>query len=117
MWSHKQQTVDGIVLNLPSIDRMLMKQKSNKEQEVWVIKDHSVQELVKETCMLLMKQEWCSDSFKLTRQLAVTLVYYLSKYLLNEANVEVTAKEFGLNRQQLCKLVTGKKFKSGKASN
>ena len=50
-------TVDRIILNLPSIDRMLMKYKSNKEQEVWVIKDHSVQELVKETCMPLMKQE------------------------------------------------------------
>ena len=44
------------------------------------------------------------------------MVYFMRKNLFKEANVESIANEFKLKKQQLYKLVTGKKFKSGKVA-
>ena len=67
-------------------------------------------------CLPLMKDNWTEKSFKLTRQLAATVVYFMRKNLFKEANVESIADEFKLKKQQLYKLVSGKKFKSGKVT-
>ena len=105
---------DGIVLNSPSIDRMLAKQKINREQQDELVQGHLTSKAVEETCIPTMKEEWMEKSFKPTRQLVATVVYFLRKNLFKEVNVELIAKEFKLKKQQLYKLVMGKKFKGGK---
>ena len=44
------------------------------------------------------------------------MVYFMRKNLFKEASVESIADEFKLKKQQLYKLVMGKKFKSGKVA-
>ena len=107
-------TADGIVINSPSIDRMLMEQKNSKNRQDELLQEHFTGKVVEETCLPLMRDDWIERSFKPTRQLTVTVVYFMRKNLFEEANVESIANEFKLKKQQLYKLVTGKKFKSGK---
>ena len=106
-------TVDGIIINSPSTDRMLVEQKNSKNRQ----DEHLTSKAVEETCLPLMRDDWVEKSFKLTQQLAVTVVYFMRKNLFKEASVELIADEFKLKKQQLYKLVTGKKFKSGKIAN
>ena len=88
--------MDGIILNSPSIERMLANQKINKD----MVQEHSTSKAVKETCLPTIKEEWTKKSFKPTRQLAATVVYFLRKNLFKEANVELIAKELKLKKQQ-----------------
>ena len=67
-------------------------------------------------CLPTMKEEWIEKSFKPTHQLAATVVYFMRKNLFKEANVESIADEFKLKKQQMYKLVMGKKFKGGKVA-
>ena len=107
-------TVDGIIINSPSIDRMLKEQKNNKNRQDELLQEHLTSKAVEETCLPLMKDDWAERSFKLMRQLAVMVAYFMRKNLFKEVNVESIADEFKLKKQQLYKLVSGKKFKSGK---
>ena len=109
-------TVDEIVINSPSIDRMLMEQKNSKNRQDELLQEHLTNTAVEEMCLPLMKEDWIDRSFKPTRQLAATVVYFMRKNLFKEASVESIADEFKLKKQQLYKLVTGKKFKSGKVA-
>ena len=63
-----------------------------------------------------MRDEWAERSFKPMRQLAAMVVYFMRKNLFKEVNMESIADEFKLKKQQLYKLVSGKKFKSGKVT-
>ena len=85
-------TTDGIVLNSPSIDRMLANQKINRELQVELVQGHSTSKAVEETCIPTMKEEWMEKSFKQTHQLAAAVVYFLRKNLFKEANVELIAE-------------------------
>ena len=58
--------VDGIVINSPSIDRMLKEQKTNKNRQDELLEEHLTSKAVEETCLLLMKNDWVETSFKLT---------------------------------------------------
>ena len=107
-------TVDGIIINSPSIDRILKEQKNNKNRQDELLQEHLTSKAVEETYLPLMKDDWAERSFKPTWQLAVTVVYFMRKNLFKEANVELIADEFKLKKQQLYELVSGKKFKSGK---
>ena len=109
-------TVDKIVITSPSIDRLLMEQKDSKTRQDELLQEHLTSKVVKEMCLLLMRDKWIEKSFKLTQQLAVTVVYFMRKNLFKEASVESIADEFKLKKQQLYKLVMGKKFKSGKVA-
>ena len=51
---------------------------------------------------------------ELTRQLAAMVVCFMEKNSSKEANVESIAHEFKRKKQQLYKLVSDKKFSSGK---
>ena len=93
---------------------MLKEQKTNKNRQDELLQEHLTSKAVEETCLPLMKNDWVETTFKLTRQLAATVVYFMRKNLFKEANVESIADEFKLKKQQLYKLVSGKKFKSGK---
>ena len=104
-------TVDGIIINSPSIDRMLKEQKSNKKRQGKLLQEHLTSNAVEETCLPLMKDDWAEGSFKPTQQLAVRVVYFVRKNLFGEANVESIADKFKLKKQQLYKLVSGKKQK------
>ena len=106
--------VDGIIINSPSIDRMLKEQKTNKNRQDELLREHLTSKAVEETCLCLMKNDWAETSFKLTQQLAVMVVYFMRKNLFKEVNVKSIADEFKLKKQQLHKLMSGKKFKSGK---
>ena len=108
-------TVDGIVLNSPLIDRMLMNQRINKNRQDELLQEHSTHKAVEETCLPTMKEEWI-ESFKPTHQLAVTVMYFMRKNLFKEASVESIVDEFKLIKQQMYKLAMGKKFKGGKAA-
>ena len=108
--------VDRIVINSPSIDRMLKEQKGNKKRQDKLLQEHLTSKAVEEMCLPLMKDDWTERSFKPTRQLAVTVVYFMRKNFFKEVNVESIADEFKLKKQQLYKLVSGKKFKSGKVT-
>ena len=109
-------TVDGIVINSPSIDRMLMEQNNSKSRQDELLQEHLTSKAVEETCLPLMREDRIEKSFKPTRQLAATVVYFMRKNLFKEASVESIADEFKLKKQQLYKLVMGKKFKSGKVA-
>ena len=109
-------TLDRIVINSPSIDRMLKEQKNNKNRQDELLQEHLTSKAVEETCLPLMKDDWAERSFKPTWQLAVMVVYFMRKNLFKEVNVESIADEFKLNRQQLHKLVSDKKFKRGKVT-
>ena len=91
-------TTDGIVLNSPSIDRMLANQKFNRKQQEELIQEHWTSKAVEETCIPMMKDEWVEKSFKPTHQLVATAVYFLRKNLSMEANVELIAEEFKLKK-------------------
>ena len=67
-------------------------------------------------CLPMMKEEWAEKRSKPTCQLAATVIYFMTKNLFKEASVESIADEFQLKKQQMYKLVTGKKFKGGKAA-
>ena len=109
-------TVDEIIINSLSIDRILKEQKSNKKRQDKLLQEHLTSKAVEETCLPLMKDDWAEGSFKLTRQLAAKVVYFMRKNLFKEANVESIADKFKLKKQQLYKLVSGKKLKSGKVT-
>ena len=108
-------TMNGIIINSPSIDRMLKEQKSNKKRQDELLQEHLTSKAVEETCLPLMKDDWAEGSFKPT-QLAATVVYFMRKNLFKEANMESIADKFKLKKQQLYKLVSGKKFKGGKVT-
>ena len=108
--------VDRIVINSLSIDRMLKEQKRNKNRQDELLQEHLTSKAVEEMCLPLMKDDWAERSFKPMRQLAATVVYFMRKNLFKEVNVESIADEFKLKKQQLYKLVSGKKFKSGKVT-
>ena len=59
-------TADGIVINLPSIDRMLMEQKNSKSREDELLQEHLTSKAVEETCLPLMREDWIEKSFKPT---------------------------------------------------
>ena len=109
-------TADRIIINSPSIDRMLMEQKNSKSRQDELLQEHLTSKVVEEMCLPLMRDNWAEKSFKPTQQLAVTVVYFMRKNLFKEASVESIADEFKLKKQQLYKLVMGKKFKSGKVA-
>ena len=109
-------TVDGIVINSPSIDRMLEEQKNNKNRQDELLQEHLTSKAFEETCLPLMKNDWAERSFKPMQQLSVMVMYFMRKNLFKEVNVELIADEFKLKKQQLYKLVSGKKFKSGKVT-
>ena len=67
-------------------------------------------------CLPLMKEDWIDKSFKPTRQLVATVAYFMRKNLFKEASIELIADKFKLKKEQLYKLVMGKKFKSGKVA-
>ena len=106
--------VDRIVINSMSIDRMLKEQKTNKNKQDELLQEHLTSKAVEETCLPLMKNGWAKTSFNPARQLAAMVVYFMRKNLFKESNVESIADEFKLKKQQLYKLVSGRKFKSGK---
>ena len=108
--------MDGIIINSPSIDRILKEQKSNKNRQDELLQENLTSKAVEETCLSLMKDDWAERSFKLTQQLAAMMVYFMRKNLFKEANVELIADKFQLKKQQLYKLVSGKNFKSGKVT-
>ena len=109
-------TIDGIVINSMLIDRMLKEQKSNKKRQDELLQEHLTSKAVEETCLPLRKDDWAEGSFKLTRQLAAMVVYFMKRNLFKEENVESIADEFKLKKQQLYKLVSGKKFKGGQVT-
>ena len=80
------------------------------------MQEHLTSKAFEETCLPLMRDDWIERSFKPTRQLPAMVVYFMRKNLFKEANMESIADEFKLKKQQLYKLVTGKKFKSGKVT-
>ena len=49
--------VDRIVINSPSIDRMLKEQKSNKNRQDELLQEHLTSKAVEETCLPLMKND------------------------------------------------------------
>ena len=109
-------TADRIVINSPSIDRMLMEQRNSKNRQDELLQEHSTSKEVEETYLPLMRNDWAEKNFKLTRQLAATVAYFMRKNLFKEASIELNADEFKLKKQKLYKLVSGKKFKSGKVT-
>ena len=50
-------TVDGIVINSPSIDRMLVEQKNSKNRQDELLKEHLTSKAVEETCLPLMRDD------------------------------------------------------------
>ena len=59
-------TVDRIIINLPSIDRMLSEQKNSKIRQDELLQEHLTSKTVEETCLPLMRNDWAEKSFKLT---------------------------------------------------
>ena len=59
-------TVDGIVINSPSIDRMLTEQKNNKNRQDELLQEHLTSKAVEEMCLPLMREDWIDKSFKPT---------------------------------------------------
>ena len=93
--------VDGIVINSPSIDRMLKEQKGNKNRQDELLQEHLTSKAVEEMCLSLMKFDWAERSFKPMWQLAVKVVYFMRKNFFKEVNVESIADKFKLKKQQL----------------
>ena len=56
--------VDRIVINSPSIDRMLKEQKTNKNRQDELLQEHLNSKAVEEMCLPLMKNNWAETSFK-----------------------------------------------------
>ena len=112
----KAATADGIVINSLPIDKMLMEQRNSKNRQDELLQKHLTCKAVEKTCLPLMRDGWAERSFKPTQQLAGMVVYFMRKNLFKEANVELIADELKLKKQQLYKLVSGKKFKSGKVT-
>ena len=107
-------TADRIVINSPSIDKLLTEQKRNKSKQDQLLQEHQTSEAVEEMCLPVMKEEWMDKSFKPMRQLAVTMTYFMRRNLFKEANIELIAEEFEVKKQKVYELVLGKKFESGK---
>ena len=80
-------TADGIMINSPLIDRLLMEQKNSKSRQDELLQEHLTSKAVEETCLPLMREDWIHKSFKPTRQLAVTVVYFMRNNLFKEAGV------------------------------
>ena len=108
--------VDGIEINSPAIDRMLMEQKIYKSRQDELLQEYLTSKAVAEMCLPMMKEEWIENSYKPTRQLAATVVYFMRKNIFKEVKVESIADKFKLKKKQLYKIVTGKKFKCRKAA-
>ena len=56
--------VDGIIINSPSIDRMLKEHKTNKNRQDELLQEHLTSKAVEEPCLPLMKNDWAETSFK-----------------------------------------------------
>ena len=61
-------TVDRIIINSPSIDRMLKEQKSNKNRQDELLEEHLTSKAVEETCLPLMKDDWAERSLRVGKQ-------------------------------------------------
>ena len=59
-------TVDRIIINSLSIDRMLKEQKTNKNRQDEFLQEHLTGKVFEETCLPLMKNDWAETSFKPT---------------------------------------------------
>ena len=59
-------TVNGIVINSPSIDRMLTEQKNSKNRPDELLQEYFTSKAVEETCLPLMREDWIDKSFKPT---------------------------------------------------
>ena len=59
-------TADGIVINSPSIDRMLTEQKNSKNRQNELLQEHLTSKAVEEMCLPLMRDDWVERSFKPT---------------------------------------------------
>ena len=57
-------TANRIIINSPSIDRLLTEQKNNKSKQDQLLQEHQTSKAVEETCLPLMKEEWIDRSFK-----------------------------------------------------
>ena len=55
--------VDGIIINSPSIDRMLKEQKTNKNGQDELLQEHLTSKTVEEMCLSLMKNDWAETRF------------------------------------------------------
>ena len=77
-------TVDGIIINSPSIDRMLKEQKNNKKRQDELLQEHLTSKAVEEMCLPLMKDDWTERSFKPTQQLAAMVVYFMGRTYLKK---------------------------------
>ena len=59
-------TADGIVINSPSIDRMLTEQENSKNRQDELLQEHLTSKAVEEMCLPLMRDDWVERSFKPT---------------------------------------------------
>ena len=59
-------TVDGIIINSPSIDRMLMEQKNSQNRQGELLQEHSTSKAFEEMCLPLMRNDWAEKNFKPT---------------------------------------------------
>ena len=55
-------TADGIIINSPSIDRLLTEQINNKSKQDELLQEHKTSKAVEETCLPLMKEDWIDKS-------------------------------------------------------
>ena len=107
-------TTPVIQMYSPIVDRLMDIRKKHKDREAELIKQKPVEQLVAETCLPCMKEEWKADMYRPVRQLAATCTFFMRKTMFNEANVEKIAKEFEISRPYLYKLTSGRKFLGGK---
>ena len=59
-------TADGIVINSPSIDRMLTEQENSKNRQDELLQEHLTSKAVEEMCLPLMRDDWVERIFKPT---------------------------------------------------
>ena len=59
-------TADRIVINSPSIDRLLTEQKNNKSKQDKLLQEHQTSKAVEKMYLPLMKEDWIDKSFKPT---------------------------------------------------
>ena len=59
-------TADRIIINSPSIDRMLKEQKNSKNRQDELLQENLTSKAVEETCLPLMRDDSVERSFKPT---------------------------------------------------
>ena len=91
-------TADGIIINSPSVHRLIAEQKNNQDKQDELLQEHQTSKAVEEMCLPLMKEDWPDRSFKPTCQLAATVAYFMRKYLFKEASIELVPDEFKLQK-------------------